>query len=605
MDFTLGLLIPGEGIARVIGKAGAGLKELRERNNCKVQVQEGTPDPSQPRRVSLSGPIQGCACAAQLALTRAYGRDQPFKATVLIPPTAAGAVVGKQGANLKRVRDTTNVRVTLERDPVTDPATGESQRVLFLEGDGNAMAQALVMSLTGMEGAAPMMQGMAMGPAGLGAMVPGQAPSLMPQPTMSGVPIPGFQHVRPCDPGQIQVHLAVHDKLVGVVVGKEGATIKQLQSETGCTMGVTKRGEGARAIVMVGAPFQVTAVLNVLNQTLAEAAATQPDLGIDMTSTHIIIYVRKEAAGAVIGKAGAALGQVRETCGVKINFGKEESKEQRPCSVTGPVLQVMQAKAMIFDLISQAPLADAQTGGVKRNGDTAFGQAPPTAFSPLASVKRPRPDAAGNPGGDSELKLLVPGQSAGAVIGKGGATLTQIRSTTGVDIKVLKIEEAPTFPQDRVVILRGAASARNNALDQVLRAAFSESTEGASLKLVVPQAVAGAVIGKGGSTLKVIREQSGISPQVERDILPTGERLICATGSLANVLSAAQWIATVIDNNGVPEGAVAGAQIYPVSTPLGAVSGNGAPMTMGGAAQATPNAMTFGGSAYLGSGAAW
>merc|ERR1711988_887888 len=84
-----------------------------------------------------------------------------------------------------------------------------------------------------------------------------------------------------------------------------------------------------------------------------------------------------------------------------------------------------------------------------------------------AAAKRLRTD-----GMQGSTKILIPSQTAGAVIGKQGSGLKHIHSAYSVQVELLQSVQAPQWPHDRVVILKGSLAARQAAVDSVLRTAF-------------------------------------------------------------------------------------------------------------------------------------
>mmetsp|Transcript_94634 Transcript_94634/g.115939 ORF Transcript_94634/g.115939 Transcript_94634/m.115939 type:complete len:180 (+) Transcript_94634:507-1046(+) len=155
-----------------------------------------------------------------------------------------------------------------------------------------------------------------------------------------------------------------------------------------------------------------------------------------------------------------------------------------------------------------------------------------------------RPNDKKNMAGTGEelyTKIIVPSQSAGAIIGKQGSTLKQIREGTGARVEVLPAASTPEFEGLRVVILKGDFDPRQAALIKVLTAAFEKSQENAMLKMMVPRQFVGALIGKAGSNLKAIRDNSGIHVQVEKQEL-NGERMVHAEGALDAILNAATLV---------------------------------------------------------------
>jgi len=542
-QLTIGVHVPAEGIARVIGKGGAGLRQIRETCGCKLQVNEGA-DWSKKRRVSLTGPVQGLGNALQQTLLKAFQDDLTnIAVTVMIPAEFAGQVVGKAGNNLQRVRDSYGVRLDLERDPIHDPAFG-AERTLTMSGSAMAMGQALCMALTGVGGAVlpsqipPSLQ--------LGAGMHNNLGTVV----VSGVDVRQVSH----DPEELQLHMAVPVSLVGAILGREGQTIKQTGTKSGCKISVTKKDStvGERRVVIIGKFSQCQLAQVLLQQQLEAAASSAGD--VDVSTARITYWVRSGAAGAVIGKGGNTLRQVREQTGTKIQFDREEIHGQRPCTISGAGAQVMEAISKIFEIVSQEPLdADlAEPPGGKRMAN------PVGVAASGNGLKRQRVE-----GESASTKLLVPARFAGAVIGKQGSGLARIRESCGVKVEVLQPGQAPHWTEDRVVILQGPFACRQSAVKAVLEAAFQGDIANSMLKMLVLRSEAGAVIGKAGATLKMIREQSGVSVHVEKnDIL--GERLVSASGTLNSILSVAQWVMWSISSDDRQEGR---ADVEPTQAP--------------------------------------
>jgi len=367
--------------------------------------------------------------------------------------------------------------------------------------------------------------------------------------------IPSQVRAPSTDPDEIQLHFTVPERFAGAILGKGGAQVKQTAATAGCKVSMTTRDPGQeRRAVIVGTYGQCAIAQGLLQEQLVEAARTA---GQEINEVSVMFLVRKEAAGAVIGKQGAGLKQIREQSGAKIQLAREEVEGQRPCTITGPLQSVLLAEKGIFDAVRQVPveatgaappdnayLSVAYPGyeaGVKRQEDVHAG-GDVAAFMPTA--KRQRVE-------DSEAptKLLVPAQSAGAVIGKQGSGLKEIRETTGAHVDMLQQAQAPQWPNDRVVILKGSSSSRQAAVLALLRTAFQMYSDSCSLKMLVSPSQAGSVIGRQGGTLKRIREQCGVSVQVEREEI-LGERLVTSTGAMGQVSAAAVAIMQALESQG-------------------------------------------------------
>lgn len=531
---SIGLQVAGELISRVIGKQGTSLKQIREGTGCKLQVSESTGDSSLPRRVEITGFPQGVGMAVQQALMKIMPDEANQQTvTVFIPPDLAGMVVGKAGANLKRVREVLAVRLELDRDPVVDPA-GSPERKVTMTGSWINMGQAIAMALGGAPPTIPFNHHMS-APAMLGVPTPQQSDwssSAHAAVAFNGIPSLDVRQVSK-DPEEVQLHMAVPDKLVGALLGKEGSQIKQVGIMSGCRLCMSNKDFGERRVVIIGKYNHCVIAQRAVQQQLLEAAE---QAGIEVSSSNMTLFVRSAAAGTVIGKGGATLKLIRERTGAKVQVGRDELQGQRPCIISGTNEQSMLAVGMIHDLLnSEGPES------VNRSDDDSQQPFPPS--SDNAKHQRLA--------GEGATKLLVPAKSAGAVIGKQGSGLARIRELCGVKVEMLQQGQAPHWCEDRAVILQGHCANRVSAAREVLQAAFQADPSAAHLKMLVPNNEAGVVIGKAGATLKMIREKCGISVNMDKNGV-FGDRLLSAQGALPSVVEVAQWVIWSIEGQEPP-----------------------------------------------------
>lgn len=573
MAETICVLVPPEHIAKVIGKGGAGLRQIRELTGVKVQAQQNTSEPNGPRRVNISGGVDQVAAGFQLLVSKAF-TDPSSGPTVLIPAERAGQAVGRAGENLRRVREECRVRINLEREPIVSSASGKQERQLSMTGEVAQLGRALRYLLGGV-GTMAMQPGVyAKVASGVATYAPGpMAPGVyaraasgfpasvaMPVhfPTAAssaGPPLP--TNVRPPsnDPDEMQLHFSVPEQYAGALIGKAGSRLKQTGTTAGCKVTMSARDAGIeRRAVILGTYNQCEAAQTILHGQIVEAAHAA---GQDFGDVVVVMLIRKEGAGAVIGKQGAGLKTIREQSGgARVQLAREELGGQRPVTITGPLTNVLAAERLVFEAARQPlpdrPVLEAGEGddeGYSRYDEEAGSYAVAASaagpftvydsnskrqdlsvYSPTA--KRQRVDECGG-----MTKIMVPSQAAGAVIGKHGSGLREIRETTGTHIEVLQPAQAPEWPNDRVVILNGPESSRNAAVLAVLK--MTQVSNGlCPFKMLVTPQQAGGLIGRQGSTLKRIREQCGISVQVERDEV-MGERLVSVVGGDHDTVTAA------------------------------------------------------------------
>lgn len=142
------------------------------------------------------------------------------------------------------------------------------------------------------------------------------------------------------------------------------------------------------------------------------------------------------------------------------------------------------------------------------------------------------------------LKFLVPEALASAIIGKGGQVIANMRQACGAKIGLT--DHSDMFPGTdcRVLTAQGNTA---DALGEVARQIISKLVEtvqtapGEStgspgdlrLKVLVPKAAVGGVIGKGGANVKQLREQTGAKISISEPVGsgPGAEQVVAVSGS--------------------------------------------------------------------------
>ncbi|EOD23948.1 hypothetical protein EMIHUDRAFT_206952 [Emiliania huxleyi CCMP1516] len=115
---------------------------------------------------------------------------------------------------------------------------------------------------------------------------------------------------------------------------------------------------------------------------------------------------------------------------------------------------------------------------------------------------------------------------AGTVIGKGGGSVKQMREQSGCKVQ---IAEQVAGEMERLVSITGAASQVTHASELLVDAAPTEPPSHA-LKLLLSNNQVGGIIGKKGSTIMQMREESGAMIKVEAAATLTNERVVLVNG---------------------------------------------------------------------------
>lgn len=134
--------------------------------------------------------------------------------------------------------------------------------------------------------------------------------------------------------------------------------------------------------------------------------------------------------------------------------------------------------------------------------------------------------------GSIYLKVLVPSVAAGAIIGKGGETIAQVQKEVNARIKMSKANDFYPGTTERVCLIKGTTESVMSMLTFICEKIREKPDPNAKpamdfdsktpaerdkqVKILVPNSTAGMIIGKGGSFIKQIKEESGAYIQISQ-----------------------------------------------------------------------------------------
>lgn len=147
------------------------------------------------------------------------------------------------------------------------------------------------------------------------------------------------------------------------------------------------------------------------------------------------------------------------------------------------------------------------------------------------------------------LKVLVPSNMAGVVLGKGGETIIRIQEESNIKAHMSKSNEFFPGTNERICTLSGndteGIKAGLNKLCDKLFEKMDSLQEKLTLKMLIPNATAGMIIGKGGEHIRSIKESTGAFVQLSRkNELP--ERCIIVSGTKEEIAKAADDLVEMI-----------------------------------------------------------
>ncbi|XP_047380568.1 far upstream element-binding protein 3 isoform X2 [Sciurus carolinensis] len=236
---------------------------------------------------------------------------------------------------------------------------------------------------------------------------------------------------------------------VGLVIGKGGETIKQLQERTGVKMVMIQDGPlptGAdKPLRITGDPFKVQQaremVLEIIREKdQADFRGVRGDFSSRVGGGGLEVSVPRFAVGIVIGRNGEMIKKIQNDAGVRIQFKPDDGiSPERAAQVMGPPDRCQHAAHIINELILTAQ---------ERDG-----------FGGLAVARgrgRGRGDwSLGTPGGLQEVTYTVPADKCGLVIGKGGENIKSINQQSGAHVELQRNPPPNTDPSLRIFTIRG------------------------------------------------------------------------------------------------------------------------------------------------------
>uniref|UniRef100_A0A8C2ZDV6 Far upstream element binding protein 3 n=1 Tax=Cyclopterus lumpus TaxID=8103 RepID=A0A8C2ZDV6_CYCLU len=308
----------------------------------------------------------------------------------------------------------------------------------------------------------------------------------------------------------------VPDKMVGFIIGKGGEQISRIQLESGCKIQIASDSGGMldRPCTLTGSPENIDQAKRLLSE-IVEQCRYGPGFHCDMDGSSIQqILIPANKVGLVIGKGGETIKQLQERTGVQMIMIQDDpmpTGADKPLRITGDPHKVQQARELVVKLIRD-----------KDQGDFRVGRAD-----------------FGSKMGGSSLDVVVPRFAVGIIIGRNGEMIKKIQNDAGVRIQ---FKQDDGVSPDRIAQVMGqpdhchhavhlinelvqTAQERDGFGGVIGRRGRSDCNMGSSgglqeVTYAVPADKCGLVIGKGGETIKNIKEQSRAHVELQRNPPP-------------------------------------------------------------------------------------
>ena len=275
---------------------------------------------------------------------------------------------------------------------------------------------------------------------------PSAVPKLGERPVLEGI----------IENGEKTQDMMIPGNKVGYIIGKGGEQIRKLQDENGVRMTIFQQtndaSEREKQLRIMGPPDRVDRCIDAVNQLLEEKdvefgkMGSRPgmsrnggpgghnDYGSPMgggRGNSREVTVPPSFIGLVIGKGGESIKRIQQESMTKIQFDttKSDPKGNKICTIFGPPDNVRRAEDMIQEIIDNA-------AANRRNNDSRN--------SGMSSSFL----------GGEEVRMTVPANRTGAVIGRGGESIRLIKQQSGCDIELDKMSRT-MGGDEKVFIIRG------------------------------------------------------------------------------------------------------------------------------------------------------
>ncbi|KAL2019759.1 hypothetical protein VTK56DRAFT_9203 [Thermocarpiscus australiensis] len=286
------------------------------------------------------------------------GKDDNVE-TIEIEASLVGLIIGRQGENLRRVEGESRCRVQFI------PPTGQNDqyRLCRITGpraqreEAKEMINRIVRD-SGMRGASQ--------PGGDRGREGGRS---------AAPPVP--------KEGEDSLQIMVPDRTVGLIIGRGGETIRDLQERSGCHINIVSENKsvnGLRPVNLIGTPAAARHAKELILEIVDSDSrngnnprAGRTDNfggGVGSEKVNDSIFVPSDAVGMIIGKGGETIRDMQNMTGCKINVSQSSGpgEVEREIGLVGSRDAIARAKRAIEDKVEIARQKSAGGAGGRGRG---------------------------------------------------------------------------------------------------------------------------------------------------------------------------------------------------------------------------------------------
>ncbi|XP_041633658.1 insulin-like growth factor 2 mRNA-binding protein 1 isoform X2 [Cheilinus undulatus] len=331
----------------------------------------------------------------------------------------------------------------------------------------------------------------------------------------------------------IPLRLLVPTQYVGAIIGKEGATIRNITKQTQSKIDVHRKenaGAAEKPISIHSTPEGCSSACRMILEIMHQEAKDTKTAD----EVPLKILAHNNFVGRLIGKEGRNLKKVEQDTDTKITISPLQDltlyNPERTITVKGSIEACCRAEIEVMKKVREAyenDIAAMNTHLIPGLNLGALGLFPSSANMPPPP---PGNATSGAPYGcfgtpeQETVHVYIPAQAVGAIIGKKGQHIKQLSRFAGASIKIAPAESPDS--KMRMVIVTGPPEAQFKAQGRIYGKLKEENFFGPKEEvklethIKMAAAAAGRVIGKGGKTVNELQNLTAAEVVVPREQTP-------------------------------------------------------------------------------------
>ncbi|PWA30368.1 hypothetical protein CCH79_00015756 [Gambusia affinis] len=333
----------------------------------------------------------------------------------------------------------------------------------------------------------------------------------------------------------IPLRLLVPTQYVGAIIGKEGATIRNITKQTQSKIDVHRKenaGAAEKPISIHSTPEGCSAACRMILEIMHQEAKDTKTAD----EVPLKVLAHNNFVGRLIGKEGRNLKKVEQDTDTKITISPLQDltlyNPERTITVKGSIEACCKAEVEIMKKVREAYENDIAAMNQQTHLIPGLNLGALGLFPPSSNMPPPPPGNAvgGTPYGSfgapeqETVHVYIPAQAVGAIIGKKGQHIKQLSRFAGASIKIAPAETPDS--KMRMVIVTGPPEAQFKAQGRIYGKLKEENFFGPKEEvklethIKMAAAAAGRVIGKGGKTVNELQNLTAAEVVVPREQTP-------------------------------------------------------------------------------------